>query len=98
MPDPTPPNTASLPERFDGFGKTVEGIVLRGIEHPACELKRCVTLSKDDLTDRLDFIKLLQGLANSPAGTECLIVDLEHAGNRSSTLTNRSGTPAKFRY
>jgi hypothetical protein len=74
MPDPTSPDAASLPERFDGFGKTVEGIVLRGIEHPACELKRCVTLSKDDLTDRLDFIKLLQGLANSHAGTECLIV------------------------
>lgn len=75
MPEPTSPNGAmSLSQRFDTFARTVEGIVLRGIEHPACELKRTVTLSKDDLTDRLDFVKLIQGLANSHAGTECLIV------------------------
>ena len=69
-----PHHVSALPERFDTYGKTVEGIVLRGIEHPACELKRTVTLSKDDLTDRLDFVKLIQGLANSHSGTECLIV------------------------
>ena len=75
MPGSTDPTHASaLPERFDTYGKTVEGIVLRGIEHPACELKRSVTLSKDDLTDRLDFVKLIQGLANSHSGSECLIV------------------------
>ena len=75
MPDPTTPNDAtSLPQRFDIFAQTVEGIVLRGIEHPACELKRAVILSKDNLTDRLDFVKLIQGLANSHAGAECLIV------------------------
>ena len=75
MPRSTDPTHASaLPERFDTYCKTVEGIVLRGIEHPACELKRSVTLSKDDLTDRLDFVKLIQGLANSHSGTECLIV------------------------
>jgi hypothetical protein len=75
MPDPTTSNDAtSLPLRFDIFAQTVEGIVLRGIEHPACELKRTVTLSKDNLTDRLDFVKLIQGLANSHADTECLIV------------------------
>jgi hypothetical protein len=75
MPDPiTPTNALSLAHRFDIFAQTVEDIVLRGIEHPACELKRTVTLSKDALTDRLDFVKLLQGLANSHAGTECLIV------------------------
>ena len=75
MPESTDLNlAAALPERFDSYGRTVEGIVLRGIEHAACELKRSVTLSKDDLTDRLDFIKLVQGLANSHVGTECLIV------------------------
>src|SRR5271157_1092590 len=75
MPDPmNPHNALSLAHRFDIFAQTVEDIVLRGIEHPACELKRTVTLSKDALTDRLDFVKLLQGLANSHAGTECLIV------------------------
>src|ERR1700687_5439699 len=75
MPDPTNLNgVMSLSQRFDTFAQTVEGIVLRGIEHPACELKRTVTLSQDDLTDRLDFVRLSQGLANSHAGTECLVV------------------------
>jgi hypothetical protein len=75
MPDSTDPNLAvSLPNRFDTFAHTVEGIVLRGIEHPACELKRSVTLSRDNLADRLDFVKLVQGLANSHSGTECLII------------------------
>ncbi len=48
--------------------------MLRGIEHPLCELKRALSLDRGDLGDRLDFIKLLQGLANSHADTECLIV------------------------
>jgi hypothetical protein len=75
MPDSTDPNLAvSLPNRFDTFAQTVEGIVLRGIEHPACELKRTVTLSRDNLAERLDFVKLIQGLANSHSGTECLII------------------------
>lgn len=75
MPESSDPNlVAALPERFDSYGKTVEEIVLRGIEQPSCELKRSVTLSKDHPTDRLDFIKLVQGLANSHVGTECLIV------------------------
>ena len=75
MPQSTDPTHASaLPERFDSYAKAIEGIVLRGIEHPACELKRSVTISKDDLTDRLDFVKLIQGLANSHSGTERLIV------------------------
>lgn len=48
--------------------------MLRGIEHPLCELKRTLSLDRGDLGDRLDFIKLLQGLADSHADTECLIV------------------------
>lgn len=69
-----PVASLSLPQRFDEYSRTVEGIVLRGIEHPACELKRVVILSKGDLADRLDFVKLFQGLANSHTSTECLIV------------------------
>lgn len=64
----------ALPERFDFYSNLVEEIVLRGLEHPTCELKRNVTLSKENLTDRLDFVKLIQGLANSHSGTERLIV------------------------
>jgi len=37
-------------------------------------LKRTLSLDRGDLGDRLDFIKLMQGLANSHADTECLII------------------------
>jgi len=48
--------------------------VLRGIEHPSCELKRTLSLDRGELGDRLDFIKLMQGLANSHSDSECLII------------------------
>jgi hypothetical protein len=75
MPDlPTLNGPASLPQRFDEYARTIEGIVLRGIEHPSCELKRTLTLDRGELGDRLDFVKLLQGLANAHSDSECLIV------------------------
>jgi hypothetical protein len=41
MPESSDPNLAStLSKRFDDYGKMVEDIVLRGLEHPAIELKR----------------------------------------------------------
>jgi hypothetical protein len=67
-------NPASLSNRFDEYGKIVEGIVLRGLEHPSCELKRSVTLSKGDLSGRLEFVKFFQGHANSHSNSERLIV------------------------
>ena len=73
MPESTDPNlSASLPQRFDDYAKTVEDIVLRGIEHPACELKRAVNISRGG--DRLEFLKLVQGQANSHTKGERLIV------------------------
>jgi hypothetical protein len=64
----------SLSKRFDQYKELIEGIVLRGIEHPACELKRALTLGRDNLGDRLDFLKLLQGQANAHLSGERLIV------------------------
>src|ERR1035441_9643958 len=75
MPESSDPNKASsLSQRFDDYGKMVEDIVLRGLEHPACELKRSVSVSKDDLAGRLEFVKFLQGQANSHIVGERLIV------------------------
>jgi hypothetical protein len=71
---PASNDPASLPQRFDEYARTVEGIVLRGIEHPSCELKRSLSLDRGELGDRLDFIKLIQGLANSHSDSECLII------------------------
>jgi len=64
----------TLVERFDRYRVAVQEVVERGIEHPTYELKRAVTISKDDLADRLDFIKLIQGLANAHIAEERFIV------------------------
>jgi hypothetical protein len=45
-------------------------VVERGIEHPSYELKRAVTIAKENLADRLDFVKLIQGLANAHIADE----------------------------
>jgi len=59
-------NGAKLPvtlaERVARYRIEVERIVGLGIEHPQFELKRSVTIRKEDIADRLDFIKLIQGL------------------------------------
>jgi hypothetical protein len=64
----------TLAERFDRYRVAVQQVVERGIEHPSYELKRAVTISKDNLADRLDFVKLIQGLANAHIAEERFIV------------------------
>ncbi len=68
IPDNRPAIT--LAERFDQYCTEVEQIVSRGIEHPRFELKREVTISRENLADRLDFVKLVQGLANAHIAEE----------------------------
>ena len=55
----------TLAERFDRHRVALQQVVERGIEHPSYELKRAATISKENLADRLDFVKLIQGLANA---------------------------------
>ena len=43
----------TLAERFDRYRVAVQQVVERGIEHPSYELKRAVTISKENLADRL---------------------------------------------
>jgi hypothetical protein len=64
----------TLAERFDRYRVAVQQVVERGIEHPSYELKRAVTVSKDNLADRLDFVKLIQGLANAHMAEERFVV------------------------
>jgi hypothetical protein len=67
-------SSIALAERFDRYRVAVQQVVERGIEHPSYELKRAVTISKDNLADRLDFVKLIQGLANAHIAEERFIV------------------------
>src|SRR5229473_989972 len=64
----------TLAERFDRYCVAVQQVVERGIEHPSYELKRAVTISKENLADRLDFVKLIQGLANAHIAEERFVV------------------------
>lgn len=64
----------TLSERFDHYRVEIPKLVERGIEHPNCEMKRAVTIAKEKLADRLDFIKLIQGLANAHIAEERFIV------------------------
>lgn len=64
----------TLAERFDRYRVAVQQVVERGIEHSSYELKRTVTISKDNLADRLDFVKLIQGLANAHIAEERFVV------------------------
>jgi hypothetical protein len=50
-------------------------LIKPGTEHPQFEFKRTCSISHDNLDDRLEFIKLLQGIANTEvAGERCIIV------------------------
>src|SRR6267154_5166511 len=64
----------TLVERFDRYRSAVQQVVERGIEHPSYELKRAVTISKENLPDRLDFVKLIQGIANAHVAEERFVV------------------------
>src|SRR5208282_5760444 len=76
LPDPSqnngPPGTLS--ERFDRYRREIQEIVARGIEHARYELKRSATISRENLADRLDFVKLIQGVANAHITEERFIV------------------------
>jgi hypothetical protein len=63
-----------LAERFDRYRAEIEQIVTRGIEHARCELKRSAAISRDSLADRLDFVKLIQGVANADLAEEKFVV------------------------
>jgi hypothetical protein len=52
----------------------VESVVRLGVEHAQFELKRWATIRKEEIADRLDFIKLIQGLANAHSNQERFIV------------------------
>jgi hypothetical protein len=64
----------TLAERVTRYKIEVEQIVGLGIEHAQYELKRAATVRKEDIAERLDFVKLVQGLANADSSQERFIV------------------------
>jgi hypothetical protein len=64
----------TLAERFDKYKADIEGIVARGIEHSQYELTRSATIVRENLAERLEFVKLVHGLANAHLSLERFIV------------------------
>jgi hypothetical protein len=70
-----PEETAQPSERIQKYRKEVQSLVKQGGEQPAFEFKRSASLRRENLEDRLGFIKLLQGLANAEiSGERCLVI------------------------
>lgn len=65
---------SNLSERVQKYTSEIESLIAQGIEHPRFEFKRSASITHDDLDERLDFIKLLQGVANSQVTGERFIV------------------------
>jgi hypothetical protein len=69
-PNPAPP----LSERLHKYVLELQQLVQQGVEHPRFEFKRSASITREDLDDRLDFIKFIQGVANSELAEERFIV------------------------
>ena len=65
----------SLSDRIETYRKQVQSLVKQGGEQPQFEFKRSASLLRDNLDDRLDFVKFLQGAANCElVGERCIII------------------------
>jgi hypothetical protein len=66
---------ASLSDRIETHRKEAQSLLKQGGEQPRYEYKRSATLSRENLEDRLDFVKLVQAVANSEiSGERCIVI------------------------
>jgi hypothetical protein len=80
----------TLVERVKKYKADVEQIVRLGIEHPQYELKRTATVRKEDIADRLDFVKLIQGMANAHSSQErFIVIGADQKEKAFSSITNQ---------
>ena len=64
----------ALSERLKSCLTEIQSLIRQGVEHSRYEFKRAASISRDDFDDRLDFIKLIQGVANSESSLERYVV------------------------
>jgi len=74
QPDDKQAAPAPLSERLQNYLTEIQSLVRQGVEHPRNEFKRATSIAREDLDDRLDFLKLLQGVANAEVLEERFIV------------------------
>jgi len=64
-----------LSQRIEQHRQEVQFLVKQGGEQPQYEFKRAVALGRENLDDRLDFIKLAQAVANADIPAEhCIVI------------------------
>jgi hypothetical protein len=95
----------ALSERVEQYRREIQSLVEQGVEHPRFEFKRSCSISRDNLGERLDFIKLLQGVANAEVGGErCIAIGADPKEKLFYPVTNAeefdpatvSGVVAKY--
>src|SRR6266536_338682 len=79
----------TLSERVEQYRREIQSLIEQGVEHPRFEFKRSCSISRDNLDDRLDFIKLLQGVANAEvAGERCITIGADPKAKLFCPVTN----------
>jgi hypothetical protein len=64
-----------LSERIENHRREIQFLVKQGGEQPQYEFKRKVLLSREHLDERLDFVKLIQSVANAEIAKErCIVI------------------------
>src|SRR5208337_2101970 len=79
----------ALSERVEQYRREIQSLIKQGVEHPRFEFKRSCSISRDNLDDRLDFIKFLQGVANAEvAGERCITIGADPKEKLFCPVTN----------
>lgn len=88
----------SLSKRIERYQAEIEKLVKQGTEHPNYEFKRQVSISQNDLADKLDFVKQIQGTANSLIdGERFLVIGADQREKKFYPVTNvREFDPANL--
>jgi hypothetical protein len=80
---------ASLSDRIENHRKEAQSLLKQGGEQPQYEFKRLVSLSRENLEDRLDFVKLMQAVANSETSAErCIVIGGDAREKKFYPVTN----------
>lgn len=81
--------TRTLSERIENHRREVQYLVKQGGEQPQYEFKRTISLRRECLEDRLDFIKLIQAVANADiAGERCIVIGADPKEKKFYPVTN----------
>src|SRR5437016_4086441 len=81
----------ALSGRIEQYRLEIQSLIKQGVEHPQFEFKRSCSIIRDNLDDRLDFIKFLQGVANAEIpGERCIVIGADPKEKKWYGVSNAS--------